>query len=983
MIANLIIAALQQPDPVIVHQAGFWMIFFVVFAIVTSLVSIAAAFLMPASTGGITPDPATLEDFSFPTASNDRAVTEFYGRCHVRPNLLFFGNLTNRDREEDDVDVGYGYYATLLYGIGGRIDKILEFRMDNKVVVYDDDGLSSPFNADTGVRGVVSGTDPLSALEWTDGRQTALPAGWAFTNGGFTFPPNAVAHTGKSLLFLSNEEWYTGSGTYRKKGFIGDDVRSIPNYSLVVQRCPRVLNISITPGTNTGDGTIILFESINDAPAETWTFTRASGVWTVTGSTSGAQADLNEDSIDEYDNDLLTCRIVSGETAFVDGDSFSVVVGANKSAIGTEANPADVAWHWLTRILKTPEDRMDRAAFDAAQATFYTEGLGISIPMNNKKPFETWLKEFERHTDSHVRPGDDGTYRLDLVRKTYSAVSELPPLTRDDVKSPKLMRSSWEGVASDLDIKWTSRADYELTSYPYKNPAGRDLLESKGGQTLSFPYFTLSSSVSQATARIKGRLLRPLARFRCTVTQQAAADAGLTLQDGEVFRWTDTRMGITDMPIRITGVAIRGRNSSVHEIEGFEDWITDDDQVTIPEEEIVLPGTGSDIRYVRFLDAPGFIPKQPNPPINGLIPLAVKPAAGTTDAWNVSMEVARLGSINTRGNMDMGNFPYCSYGTLLAELPASNHTYRGSVTITDDVNWDAFTLTDSEWMNSTRLGVIDQGQDQWELISIKTSAVSGSDRVISYLIRGIGGTPILTHPAGTPVYMFPVMPDDIVPIILIQNGPLIAHHPEWGVRIRTVNGAQYGTPYDFITPSALTGTPTLTLSSGTATFSVGQVDAMVGMRVEYDGSKFGYLRTRTSDTVWTLSTNRYTQVNPADGTALSVESIRQHIAPIRGKRAMTPELATYNTGAGTITWNPIRRKGESHLTDSTTVTAQQDALEAGAFRVVNVTTGASVNVTTPNYSKGSALTVGHEYEIYQTLTQSSGQPSEPLQVTIT
>lgn len=87
------------------------------------------------------------------------------------------------------------------------------------------------------------------------------------------------------------------------------------------------------PGfSGTGNGTIWLRPSVIGAPAETWTITctdattAGSEVWSVSGSTSGAQAAATTGVA--YDNSIIKLDITAGLTNFAVSDAFTVVIAA-------------------------------------------------------------------------------------------------------------------------------------------------------------------------------------------------------------------------------------------------------------------------------------------------------------------------------------------------------------------------------------------------------------------------------------------------------------------------------------------------------------------------------------------------------------------------------------------------------------------------------------------------------------------------------
>jgi len=106
-----------------------------------------------------------------------------------------------------------------------------------------------------------------------------------------------------------------------------------------------------TAGSNTGDGILFGESANNDAVAETWTFTATSATnFTVSGSVSGAQSAATVDL--PYVNDYICCTLVAGDTAFVSGDSFTVVIAAstvqwvNQRAVAGNTTDTEPEYIW-------------------------------------------------------------------------------------------------------------------------------------------------------------------------------------------------------------------------------------------------------------------------------------------------------------------------------------------------------------------------------------------------------------------------------------------------------------------------------------------------------------------------------------------------------------------------------------------------------------------------------------------------------------
>lgn len=136
-----------------------------------------------------------------------------------------------------------------------------------------------------------------------------------------------------------------------------------------------------------------------------------------------------------------------------------------------------------------------------------------------------------------------------------------------------------------------------------------------------------------------------------------------------------------------------------------------------------------------------------------------------------------------------------------------------------------------------------------------------------------------------------------------------------------------------------TGSPTVTISSGTATFSVAQTSIYMGVgdRVTYNTTSIAYISGKISTTQWTLVTA--TGGTPADVTAQTVNSIAHEYTSLSAAEAGASDANHLNT-SDLVTGNYILN-----------IPCYYDsAADTTAVTVNGWTTGASnyINIYTPN-----------------------------------
>lgn len=128
---------------------------------------------------------------------------------------------------------------------------------------------------------------------------------------------------------------------------------------------------------------------------------------------------------------------------------------------------------------------------------------------------------------------------------------------------------------------------------------------------------------------------------------------------------------------------------------------------------------------------------------------------------------------------------------------------------------------------------------------------------------------------------------------------------------------------------------TITVSSGTATFSTAQTTAAVGDKVYY-GTSHCYLKTRYNDTIWDVVTKRSGSTAPADASATTVKAIVRNgdyagaddIYILSNDRFLNRDVALAYTDGNITTAKSIRLNVTNNL-DPDQYCLDQSAIRAG------------------------------------------------------
>lgn len=715
------------------------------FWIIAALVALMAVgyFVFPASIKGFAPDPATLEDFSFPTNDEDRPITHVYGTCLIHPNLLWYGDLESVRRRKDGTTIGYGYYLSMIWGIGGEIDEVLQLRMNDEIICD--------------WRNVVKIT--LTNATWTKSTKRLVQTG-AFTN--YTW------QAGDRIVITGGDDADIRPGMYSIAARIDDDT-----IEMEAEIGPDSTGVTSDPRVGYCETGV----PAQIRPSESVSMVR----WT----------DGSQSSIDSYYQTAtgrathypgVSLLLMAG--SFVGDDvrtvpAYSLLVRrvprilqpeaeTNYSEIEGDSNAADVLYDLYVHEIGVPAGMMDAASWQAGQEILYHEGLGVSVPMHRSKTFEDWQKDILRHVDGHVYFDEaSGKFKLKLVRNDFDEGS-LPVLTQSHYGHLEIDRGGWDSCFSDLQIKWTSRKDYQLTAYNLVNPASIEVLGHRKQETISFPYLTRSATAARRLAMIRPRYFLPLATMTFRVSRKAVAALEANLNPGEVFMLSSSALGITEMICRVVGVVESDRRESrgyleIEAIEDFSEFSADDiPEIPEPEEpessELTLP-----VRYPLALGASRVLGQHDT--LKRLYFLGVKPSLGATtefEIWNRQ----GIGGLSAAFGM-VERVAYCGYATLKTELGndgKSRYYLREGVEIQSGVNIRTGSLSDATFQAGRMafllapVGLTDTAAltEGYEIVLAKqVLSLGGGDYALTDLIRGVGGTPAREHPVGTRVYQLP------------------------------------------------------------------------------------------------------------------------------------------------------------------------------------------------------------------------------------
>lgn len=222
---------------------------------------------------------------------------------------------------------------------------------------------------------------------------------------------------------------------------------------------------------------------------------------------------------------------------------------------GSDANPMNVIFEILTNGewgLGQPEADIDTADFTAAAETLRDEGNGFSFLLDNKIEAQELLRLLEQQVDGVVYlDRTTGKWKINLARGGYT-LANLEPLDESNIiEITQYSRGSWSDTTNNVLVKFDNRTlDYKETYAAAQDMAN---VKIQGNKVVSvevtYPGVKDPDLANQLAWRYLRTLAIPMARAELVVDRSLWSH-----NPGDVVRWTDAKLGFTDLPMRITKI---------------------------------------------------------------------------------------------------------------------------------------------------------------------------------------------------------------------------------------------------------------------------------------------------------------------------------------------------------------------------------------------------------------------------------------------
>jgi hypothetical protein len=232
------------------------------------------------------------------------------------------------------------------------------------------------------------------------------------------------------------------------------------------------------------------------------------------------------------------------------------LTGGKELVNSNDCNPMNVIYEILTDArwgFGFAAADINTAGFTTAADTLYTEGNGFSMLLTSAMDAGALLAELERQIDGTIYLNQaTGKWDVTLARGGYT-VGSLPQVSRADgdvIAVKNWDPGTWESLINEVYVDFNDRNRSYKPTYAKGSSAGQIRAQGQVDPThLKFPGVkdrTLAQQIADREIRTRAR---PLGRCVLELKREFWG-----LNPGDVFAWTDSEIGHTQLPMRVTDV---------------------------------------------------------------------------------------------------------------------------------------------------------------------------------------------------------------------------------------------------------------------------------------------------------------------------------------------------------------------------------------------------------------------------------------------
>lgn len=421
----------------------------------------------------------------------------------------------------------------------------------------------------------------------------------------------------------------------------------------------------------------------------------------------------------------------------------------NNGKIGdSDLNPVEAIYQIMTDNwigLGMDPSTIDTTDFVTQGTTLHSEGNGVSILVTSQQQARTLLSEILRQIDGFLYQ-DPATQKvkLKLIRDDYTPAS-LTIYDEDDIlQVKKYSKSSWEEIVSEVKVSYKDRNQESDKIALAQDMAAIDQIGRPRSVTQSFPFCYDDTLATKIAARELSQQSIPL--FVMTVEMNRG---GYDLLPGEVIKISWPDYGLSEVIMRIQKPDLGSLIDGKIVLDLIQDSFASDTVVFADPEDSLWADPISDpvdVSDYLVINSPAFFSRKLD---TGVADDAVQPIVIPRKPQEESDAFSVVGGLAS-GDLtisDVVGVAYPATGTLVSELSFTvglEGGYSASSIALNNVE-GVFTGGTEAEIFAGEAGLI---YVDGEIMGIVNAGLSGWQG----FYRGLFGTPIKTHAAGTRVY---------------------------------------------------------------------------------------------------------------------------------------------------------------------------------------------------------------------------------------
>ena len=241
-----------------------------------------------------------------------------------------------------------------------------------------------------------------------------------------------------------------------------------------------------------------------------------------------------------------------------------------KANIGGAANPVNMI---LDLIIGDhigaglSMDDVDVTSMTESSDTLFDELFGMSWIINGQNSAQSLIQDIMNYIDGiFYTDNRDGKFHLKLIRNDYDPET-LPIFDESNIISvDEFERASYAELINEVIVTYTPQGSDETDAVSVQDLAG---IQTQGGvisQTYDFPAINNAELASRVGLRMLEQKSIPRSAVKITVNRQ-----GFGLSVGDVFKFSNIKLGIASSIFRLVGIDYGDYNDGVIELISIED----------------------------------------------------------------------------------------------------------------------------------------------------------------------------------------------------------------------------------------------------------------------------------------------------------------------------------------------------------------------------------------------------------------------------